>query len=59
MPREEDRDDVELGEMEEADAFIDSGRYASKDYDRPGFVTRWIPLQLRQFLENLSRIKVS
>jgi len=58
MAREEDRDDVELGEME-GDAFIDSGRYASKDYDRPGFATRWIPPRLREFVENLSRIKVS
>lgn len=59
MARDEHQDDVELGEMEEEDAFINNGRYASKDYDRPGFIARWVPLRLKEFVENLSRIKVS
>jgi len=58
MAREEDQDDMELGEME-GDAFINNGRYASKDYDRPRSITRWIPSRLKEFVENLSRIKVS
>lgn len=57
MARDEDRDDVELGEMEE-DAFINNGRYASKDYDTPGLLTRWVPPRIKEFVENLSRIKV-
>jgi hypothetical protein len=51
-PIDEAHEDVELGDLEN-DAFI------PKPYDKPSIFTRWMPHRLRDFFENLSRIKVS
>jgi hypothetical protein len=51
-------DDFELSDLED-DAFLPNGRTAQRRSKGRSSLTRWMPPRMRNFVENLSRIKVS
>lgn len=52
------RDEFELSDLED-DAFLPNGRTAQRHRKGRSSLTSWMPPRVRNFVENLSRIKVS
>jgi hypothetical protein len=57
-PRDAGHDEVELGDLEN-DAFIPGDGAARRKGKANKIFRRWLPPRLLNFLENLSRLKVS